>query len=104
MYVLMLYTRGHGISRGDTPGSHQHADQRAPGARAQGRADLNGETLTGFVLSVATERAEEVVERAQRIDLGNEAFRRFVEALDAPIEQMPTLRRYAHKRSPIPKP
>ncbi len=67
-------------------------------------ADLNGETLTGFVLSVATERAEEVLERAQRIDLGNEAFRRFVEALDAPIEQLPTLHRYAHKQSPIPKP
>lgn len=66
-------------------------------------ADLNGETLTGFVLAVATERAEEVLERAQRIDLGNEAFKRFVEALDAPSEEMPTLRRYAHEQSPIPR-
>ncbi|HEY7951478.1 MAG TPA: DUF1778 domain-containing protein [Solirubrobacteraceae bacterium] len=65
-------------------------------------ADLNGETLTGFVLSVATERAEQVLERAQRINLGSEAFKRFVEALEAPAEEMPTLRRYARKRSPIP--
>jgi uncharacterized protein (DUF1778 family) len=65
-------------------------------------AELNGETLTGFVLAVATERAEEVLERAQRIDLGAEAFERFVAALDAPAEEMPTVRRYARKRSPIP--
>jgi uncharacterized protein (DUF1778 family) len=65
-------------------------------------ADLNGETLTGFVLSVATERAEAVLERAQRINLDSEAFRRFVNALDEPVEEMPTLHRYAHKRSAIP--
>ncbi len=65
-------------------------------------ADLNGETLTGFVLSVATERAQEVLERAHRIDLAGAAFKRFTAALDAPTESMPTLRRYARKRSPIP--
>jgi uncharacterized protein (DUF1778 family) len=65
-------------------------------------ADLNGETLTGFVLSVATERAEEVLERAHLIDLDHEAFKRFARALDAPVEEMPTLRRYARKLSPIP--
>jgi len=65
-------------------------------------AELSGETLTGFVLSVATERAEEVLERAQRIEVSAEAFERFVAALDAPPEEMPTLRRYAGKRSPIP--
>lgn len=65
-------------------------------------ADLSGETLTGFVLSVATERAEQVLERAQRINISSEAFRRFVEALDAPTEDMPTLRRYAQAQSPIP--
>ncbi len=65
-------------------------------------ADLRGETLTGFVLSVATERAEEVLERTQRISLSSEAFKRFVEALDAPVAEMPTLRRYARKQSPIP--
>ncbi len=65
-------------------------------------ADLKGETLTGFVLSVATERAEQVLERAQRIEVGDEAFRRFVAALDQPVEEMPTLRRYARAKSPIP--
>jgi len=65
-------------------------------------ADLNGETLTGFVLSVATKHAEEVLERAQRINLSSTAFKRFTDALDAPVEEMPTLRRYARKQSPIP--
>lgn len=65
-------------------------------------ADLSGETLTGFVLSVATERAEQVLERAERIELGDEAFRRFVRALDAPAEEMSTLSRYARTQSPIP--
>jgi uncharacterized protein (DUF1778 family) len=65
-------------------------------------ADLSGDTLTGFVLSVATERAEEVLERAQRIELSGAAFSRFAQALDGPTEEMPTLRRYARKQSPIP--
>jgi uncharacterized protein (DUF1778 family) len=65
-------------------------------------ADISGETLTGFVLSVATEHAEQILERAQRIDLSSEAFRRFLAALDAPAEEMPTLRRYAHVQGPIP--
>ena len=65
-------------------------------------ADLSGETLTGFVVSVATERAEQVLERAQRIEVGDEAFRRFVEMLDGPVEEMPKLRRYAGMQSPIP--
>jgi uncharacterized protein (DUF1778 family) len=65
-------------------------------------ADLSGETLTGFVLSVATGRAEQVLERAQRITISSDAFRSFAEALDAPAEDMPTLRRYAQAQSPIP--
>ena len=65
-------------------------------------AEVSGETLTGFILSVATERAEKVVERSQRIDLSAEAFERFSKALEGPIEPMPTLRRYAHAESPIP--
>jgi uncharacterized protein (DUF1778 family) len=65
-------------------------------------ADLTGETLTGFVLAAATERAEEVVARAERIEVGVEAFERFVAALDAPVEDMPKLRRHAKKPSPIP--
>lgn len=66
-------------------------------------ADLTGETLTGFVLAAATERADEVIERAERINVNSDAFERFVAALDGPPEEMPTLRRYARKRSPIPR-
>ncbi len=65
-------------------------------------AGLSGETLTGFVVSVATQRAEEVLERARRISVSEEAFSRFVQALDAPVQEMPTLSRYARKQSPIP--
>jgi uncharacterized protein (DUF1778 family) len=65
-------------------------------------ADLSGETLTGFVLGAATERAEEVLDRAQRIELGREAFTRFIEAIDRPAEEMPTLARYAREPGPIP--
>ena len=65
-------------------------------------AELTGETLTGFVLSAATERAETVLERAETIELSAQAFRRFVSALDKPVEDMPVLRRYATKKSPIP--
>lgn len=65
-------------------------------------ADLSGETLTGFVVSVATERAEQVLERAQRIEVGDEAFRRFVEVLGGPVEEMSTLRRYVGTQSLIP--
>lgn len=45
-------------------------------------AELTGETLTGFVLSAATERAETVLERAERIEVSADAFRRFASALD----------------------
>lgn len=65
-------------------------------------ADLSGETLTGFVLGAATERAEEILDRAQRIELGREAFTQFVEAIDGPAEEMPTLARYAREPGPIP--
>jgi uncharacterized protein (DUF1778 family) len=65
-------------------------------------AELSGETLTGFVLAAATERAQEVLERAERIDVSADAFERFVAALEGPADETPTLRRYARKRSPIP--
>ena len=91
-------------------GSVQSARQRRINMRVsdhqervlRAAADLSGETLTGFVLSVATERAEQVLQRSQRISLSAEAFKRFVAALDAPIAEMPTLRRYAREQSPIP--
>jgi uncharacterized protein (DUF1778 family) len=102
MYVLTLYTGRMASAQTARRGrinmrvsEHQERVLRAA-------ADLSGETLTGFVLSVATERAEQVLERAQRIDLSGEAFQRFVAALDGPIEEMPALRRYTRAQSPIP--
>jgi uncharacterized protein (DUF1778 family) len=65
-------------------------------------AELSGETLTGFVLSVATERAQDVVARARRIEVSAVEFERFVAALDGPPEEMPTVERYARKQSQIP--
>ena len=65
-------------------------------------AELTGETMTGFVLAAATERAETVLERAERINVSAQAFRRFVAALDQPAEEMPALRHYAVMDSPIP--
>lgn len=65
-------------------------------------AEVSGQSLTGFVISVATERAEEVLERAKRISVSEQAFARFLQALDQPAEEMPTLARYAGKQSPIP--
>jgi uncharacterized protein (DUF1778 family) len=65
-------------------------------------AELTGETMTGFVLAAATERAETVLERAERINLSAQAFQRFVAALDQPDEDIPVLKRYAVTDSPIP--
>jgi len=65
-------------------------------------ADATGQTLTAFVLGVATERAEEIVERAHEIVLREADFQRFADALDGPVESMPTLRRYAERDSPFP--
>lgn len=66
-------------------------------------AELSGESLTGFVLGVATERAEQMVERAHRLEVSGEAFQRFADALEAPAEDMPVLRRYSGRVSPIPR-
>jgi uncharacterized protein (DUF1778 family) len=71
-------------------------------ARIRAAAEANGETLTGFLLTAATDRAEAVLERAGRVAISTAAFERFVGALDSPDEPMPTLRRYAEQPSPIP--
>ncbi len=71
-------------------------------ARLRAAAEANGETLTGFLLAAAAERAEEVLARAGRIAVSGAAFDRFVAALDEDAEPMPTLSRYADEPSPIP--
>lgn len=62
-------------------------------------ADLTGETVHARRCDGT---AEEALARAQRIEVSAEAFRRFVAAIEAPVEDMATLRRYARKSSPIP--
>jgi uncharacterized protein (DUF1778 family) len=71
-------------------------------ARLRAAAEANGETLTGFVLAAAVERAEQVLLRSQRIHLDAAVFEQFVAALDGPVEPMPNLKRYAERPSPIP--
>jgi uncharacterized protein (DUF1778 family) len=39
-----------------------------------------------------------------RVARASATFKRFVEALDAPVAEIPTLRRYAREQSPIPVP
>lgn len=71
-------------------------------ARIRAAAEASGESLTGFLVAAAAERADEVLERSGRVALQAAAFERFVAALDVPVEPMPTLRRYAERPSPIP--
>lgn len=72
-------------------------------ARLRAAAEANGESLTGFLLAAATERADEVLERSRRIAVRAAAFDRFVAALDHEAEPMATLTRYAREPSPIPQ-
>ncbi len=101
-YILTLYTYPMGSAEAARQGRINMRVSERQERVLRAAADLSGETLTGFVLSVATERAEEVLERAQRIEISGEAFKRFIAALDGPVEDMPTLRRYAQAQSPIP--
>jgi uncharacterized protein (DUF1778 family) len=64
-------------------------------ARLRAAAEANGDTLTGILLAAGAQRAEEVLERAGRIAVSASAFERFVTALDAKPEPMPTLSRFA---------
>lgn len=72
-------------------------------ARLRAAAEANGETVTGFLLTAGAERAAEVLERAGRIAVSEETFERFAAALNADVEPMPTLSRYAGAEpGPIP--
>ena len=71
-------------------------------ARLHAAAEANGETMTGFLLAAAADRAEEVFSRASRIAVSGDALGRFVAVLDGNPEPMSTLSRYAEQPSPIP--
>ncbi len=68
---------------------------------------LMGESLTAFVLGAATERAEELLDRANRIEISRPAFDRFVTTLYRPQSErapsdMPRIRFYAQSSHRIP--
>ncbi len=65
-------------------------------------AALTGQSVSGFVLASAVERAHDLLERANSIELSDAAFRDFVAALDEPGELVPELARLAKRRSRIP--
>ncbi len=54
-------------------------------------ADLEGSTVTAFVLDSVTTTASRVVESRPDLVLANEAFDRFMAALDEPSSQVPEL-------------
>jgi len=55
-------------------------------------AALNGQTVTGFLLDAAQERARELLDERRHLVMSNRVFERFAAALDAPGEVVPELR------------
>lgn len=54
-------------------------------------AALSGVSFTGFVLHEALARAQEIIESHRTITLSEDAYERFLQALDAPPERNPAL-------------
>jgi uncharacterized protein (DUF1778 family) len=67
-------------------------------------AALTGQSVSGFVLSSAVERAHVLLERANTIELSDAAFRRFVATLDEPAEVVPELVHLFRRHGQIPAP
>jgi uncharacterized protein (DUF1778 family) len=66
-------------------------------------ADLEGETVTAFVLETVTARAKRVVKQHQELVLSNDAFDRFIAELDKPAEPVPELIELFKKNSKLPE-
>lgn len=60
-------------------------------------AELQGSTVSQFLLDAALERATEITERATRITTSREAFEHMMTALDQPKRQLPRLRKAARR-------
>lgn len=78
-----------------TPSSRRHRlevrvtpDQDALVRRA---ADIEGTTVSAFVLDTVTSRAKRVVKHHQDLVLSNDAFDRFIAELDKPAKPVPEL-------------
>ena len=65
-------------------------------------AALTGQSVTGFVLSTAVEHAQEVLDRANQIELSTADFRRFVTEIEKPAESVPELVKLFKRKSRIP--
>lgn len=55
-------------------------------------ADLEGTTVTSFMLDTVTARATTVINSSRDIVLSNDAFDRFIAELDKPPQVVPQLR------------
>ncbi|PWG61604.1 type II toxin-antitoxin system TacA family antitoxin [Spiribacter halobius] len=60
-------------------------------------AELQGATVSQFLLDAALERAAEVTERATRIATSREAFEHMMTVLDQPARPLPRLRKAAQR-------
>jgi len=66
-------------------------------------AALTGASLSGFVLASAVERAHELLDRANRIELSAAEFHRFAAALDERPASVPALVDLFRRKSQIPE-
>lgn len=66
-------------------------------------ADLEGATVTAFVLETVTARAKRVVKQHQDMVLSNEAFDRFIAELDKPAVSVPELVELFEKNPKLPE-
>lgn len=55
-------------------------------------AALNGQTVTGFLLDAAQERARELLDERRHLVMSDRIFELFAAALDAPGEVVPEMR------------
>ena len=56
-------------------------------------AELMGTTMAGFMRAAAKEKANALIEREARITLSESEARRLLDALDAPFQPNPALRK-----------
>jgi len=66
-------------------------------------ADLEDTTVTAFVLDTVTTRARKVIRQNQDLILSNDAFDRFIAALDKPAEPVPGLVELFRRNAPLPE-
>lgn len=66
-------------------------------------AELEGTTVTGFVLATVTAQASSVIETQRDLVLSNEAFDRFFAELDRPATPVPELAELFRSHPKLPE-